>query len=132
MHTGWQRALARTGLVLLAGAFIVGGVLHFRVPGFYERIVPAYLPAHTLLVQISGVCEILGGLGVLVAGLRRWAGIGLIALLVAVFPANIEMAVHSERYADLGAAWIFYARLPLQGVLIYLVWLLCLRLRWSA
>lgn len=80
------------------------------------------MPAHALLVQTSGCCEILGGAGLLVPRLRKLAGIGLIALLIAVFPANLQMAAHPELYADIGNAALFYLRLPLQLVLIAWVW----------
>jgi uncharacterized membrane protein len=89
------------------------------------RIVPPWLPAHALLVQTSGCCEILGGAGLLILRLRKLAGIGLIALLIAVFPANLQMAAHPELYADLGNAPLFYLRLPLQLVLIAWVWWAC-------
>lgn len=89
------------------------------------RIVPPWLPAHALLVQISGGCEILGGIGVLVPRLRKVAGVGLIALLIAVFPANVQMAAHPELYADLGSAQLFSLRLPLQLVLIAWIWWTC-------
>lgn len=94
-------------------------------PAVYGRIVPPWVPAHALLVQISGCCEILGGVGVLGARLRRAAAIGLIALLIAVFPANVQMAAHPALYADLGSAALFYLRLPVQLVLVAWVW-------WSA
>jgi len=103
----------------------LAGTNHFLHPAFYVRIVPPWLPAHARLVQISGACEVLGGIGVLVRSLRRLAGMGLIALLVAVFPANIFMAQHPERYADLAGAALLYARLPLQLVLIAWVWWAC-------
>lgn len=79
-----------------------------------------------MLVQISGICEVLGGIGVLVPNTRRFAGAGLIALLVAVFPANVQMALHPELYADIGTVQAFYIRLPLQLVLIAWVWLTCI------
>jgi uncharacterized membrane protein len=84
--------------------------------------VPPYLPDHTLLVAISGVCESLGGIGVLIPRTRRLAGIGLIALLIAVFPANFQMAQHPELYADIGSTLVFYIRLPLQLVIVAWVW----------
>lgn len=90
--------------------------------GVYVRIVPPWLPAPALLVQISGVCEILGGIGVVLPNTRRFSGIGLIALLVAVFPANVQMAQHPQLYADIASAPLLYARLPLQLVLIAWVW----------
>ena len=112
----------RVALILLAVFFIAAGINHFLHPAFYVRIVPPWLPAHALLVQISGGCEILGGMGVLVPRLRRYAAIGLIALLVAVFPANVQMAQHPELYADIGSAPLLYIRVPLQIVMIAWVW----------
>ncbi len=114
----WRRVAS----ILLGLFFIAAGSNHFAHPAFYVRIVPPWLPAHALLVQISGCCEILGGVGVLVPRLQRFAGIGLIALLLAVFPANVQMVQHPELYSDLGNRWLFYIRLPLQVVLIAWVW----------
>jgi uncharacterized membrane protein len=79
------------------------------------------------LVAISGVCEIAGGLGLLVRPLRRAAGWGLIALLIAVFPANIYMALAPNESADgRFAGWMLWLRLPLQAVLIAWVWVIAL------
>jgi uncharacterized membrane protein len=116
-------------LVLLALFFIAAGINHFVHPGAYERTVPPWLPAPALLVQISGICEILGGIGVLVPNTRKFAGMGLIALLIAVFPANVQMAQHPELYADIATAQALYIRLPLQIVLIAWVWWLCIASR---
>ncbi|MGA8574075.1 MAG: DoxX family protein [Candidatus Cybelea sp.] len=116
----------RIALVLLALFFIAAGTNHFVHPGFYVRIIPPWLPAHARLVGISGICEILGGIGVLVPNTRRFAGVGLIALLVAVFPANVQMAMHPGLYADVGTVQAFYIRLPLQLVLIAWVWWICI------
>ncbi len=78
---------------LLANLFIAAGVNHFVMPRVYERIVPPRLRGHAKrIVQISGVAEIAGGVGVLVPATRRASGLGLIALLAAVFPANLHMA----------------------------------------
>jgi uncharacterized membrane protein len=114
--------------VLPALFFVFAGAMHFVVPGSYERIVPAWLPNATLLVQVSGVAEILGGIGLLVPNVRRFAGIGLIALLIAVFPANIEMLrlarVAGEPFFAQAALWL---RLPLQPVLVWWVWRATLR-----
>jgi uncharacterized membrane protein len=89
--------------------------------------VPPWLSAPALLVEISGVCEILGGVGALIPNTRRFAGAALIALLVAVFPANVQMALHPELYTDIATAPVFYIRLPLQLVLIAWVWWVCVR-----
>ncbi len=109
-------------LGLIAAIFVAAGVLHFVRPQPFVRIVPPFLPFPLALVYLSGVAEILGGLGVLVPALRTWAGFGLIALLVAVFPANLYMALAPER-AGMGIApvWL-WLRLPLQFVLIAWVW----------
>lgn len=118
--------MRRIALVVLAIFFVAAGINHFVHLGAYIRIVPLWLPTPALLVQISGICEVLGGIGVLVPYTRRFSGAGLIALLVAVFPANVQMAQHPELYADIGAAPAFYARLPVQLVLIAWVWWTCI------
>jgi uncharacterized membrane protein len=109
-------------LVALALFFTAAGINHFVHSALYARIVPPWLPAPALLVQVSGIFEILGGIGVLVPKARRIAGAGLIALLIAVFPANVQMAQHPELYADVATATELYIRLPLQLVLIAWVW----------
>jgi uncharacterized membrane protein len=112
---------------LIGTLFVVAGALHFRFPRAYEQIVPQYLPAHRELVAISGLFEILGGAGVMLPRTRTFAAWGLIALLIAVFPANLQMATDSPRYANLAPAWVFYARLPLQYLLIQWVYAACVR-----
>jgi uncharacterized membrane protein len=97
--------------------FILAGLNHFRSPGFYINIMPPYVPWHRELVAISGVAEI--ALGTLLL-FRRWAvlaGWGLIALLVAIFPANLHMAINPHLYPSISpiALWL---RLPLQALLI--------------
>lgn len=107
---------------LIGVAFIVAGVFHFVRPSLYARIIPPFLPYPLALVYISGVAEIVGGIGVLIPSLRQWAGLWLIALLIAVFPANLYMALGPPR-AGLGLAPIWlWLRLPVQLVLIAWVW----------
>lgn len=101
----------------IAAIFVAGGFAHFAWPGVYEQIVPPYLPEKRRLVEISGFFEILGGVGALVPPARRPAGWGLIALLVAVFPANVYMATDAARFGSI-PAWALWARLPLQLLLI--------------
>ena len=114
--------LRAVSLVLLAAAFVGAGVLHLVRPQFFEAIVPPALPSPRALVLISGVAEILGGIGLLVPALRPWAGWGLAALLVAVFPANLYMAQEWERFRAV-PRWALMARLPLQLVLIaWVLW----------
>jgi uncharacterized membrane protein len=104
---------------LLGVTFLVTGALHFLRPRTYEAMMPRYLPAHRELVYASGAAELAGAAGVL-AG-RRFAGWWLIATLVAIFPANVEMAVHAERFPRVPEP-LLWARLPVQGVLIAWVW----------
>lgn len=111
------RLLSRYVLALL---FIGAGLLHFITPATYLRIMPPALPAPLPLVYISGFFELLGGLGLLWARTRRWAGWGLLALLVAVFPANVYMALVHEQLGIPG--WIAWGRLPLQLPLLWWVW----------
>jgi uncharacterized membrane protein len=107
--------------VLLGLTFIATGALHFLTPRTYERIMPGYMPAHRELVLASGAAEIAGGAGVLHPRTRRAAGRWLIATLLAILPANVEMAVHAERFQRFPAP-LLWARVPLQGVLIAWVW----------
>ncbi len=97
--------------------FIVAGLNHFISPSFYLKIMPPYLPWHLFLVYLSGLCEIAGGAFLLVPRFARLAAWGLIALLLAVFPANIYMATHPELYAEISPT-LLWLRLPLQFVLI--------------
>ena len=99
------------------------GVMHFVKPRWYMRIMPPYLPAHRELVYASGVAEIAGALGTMHPRTRRPAGLFLIATLLAVFPANVHMALHPEDFEDVpGGAAALYARLPLQALFVYWVW----------
>lgn len=114
-------------LVLLAALFVTAGVFHFVRPTVFERVVPPFLPYPRAIVYVSGVAEILGGVALLVPQLRTFAGLWLIALLIAVFPANIYMALAPER-AGFGIAPIWlWLRLPGQFVLIAAVWWAALR-----
>lgn len=96
------------------------GVLHFTDPEPFVRIVPAFLPAKLELVWISGAAEILLGVGLLPKLTRRWASLGLVALFVAVFPANINMAVHEVQLNPESPipVWAMWARLPFQLLFI--------------
>ena len=108
------KSIARS---VLGVSFILAGLNHFRQRGFYIKIMPEYLPWHGPLVDISGYAEILLGALFALQRARRAAGWGLIALLVAVFPANVQMALHPQRYRRV-PAWALWCRLPLQAVLI--------------
>jgi uncharacterized membrane protein len=104
------------GLLLVAA-----GTLHFIAPGPYLRIMPPYLPAPLALVYLSGLAEIGLGLGLLFRRTRRWAAWGTVALLIAIFPANVYMAQANDSLFHL-PTWVVWARLPLQLVLIAWAW----------
>lgn len=106
---------------IIAAFFIVGGIGHFTSAEFFIAIMPDYLPFHWELVAISGVFEILGAIGLLVPKTRLWAAYGLMALCVAVFPANLNMALNPERFVDVPVI-LLYLRLPLQALFIYFIW----------
>jgi uncharacterized membrane protein len=109
---------ARTGMRWLFGLiFVTAGINHFRDPALYVRMVPTYLPWHRELVYISGVFEVLLGGLLLMPRSQRLAAWGLIALLLAVFPANVHMALHPAEFPTIPPA-VLWVRLPLQGVLI--------------
>jgi uncharacterized membrane protein len=98
---------------------VAAGANHFVAPATYVGMMPPYLPAPLTLVYVSGVAEIFGGLGLIPRATRRLAAWGLIALFVAVFPANLHMALHHLPLGDrVVPAWALWARLPLQLVLI--------------
>jgi uncharacterized membrane protein len=118
LPASWPKRIA---LLLLAAAFVYAGVSHFTGPEFFVAIVPPYLPAPLLLVYLSGVAEVAGGVGVLIPQLRRLASWGLLALLVAVYPANIHMALHPELFPQMTPTAL-YVRLPIQFVLAAWVW----------
>jgi uncharacterized membrane protein len=107
---------------LLAAFFVGAGINHFVMRRAYERIVPPSLKAQAgPLVRVSGVAEILGGVGVLLAPTRRASGLGLIALLAAVFPANLYMARAPREFARI-PRWALYGRLPLQPMMMLWAW----------
>jgi len=114
----------KLAFLVLASIFYVGaGILHFINTGFYLKIMPPYIPYHLAMVYISGAAEIAGGVGLLIPPLRRTAAWGLVALLIAVFPANLYMAMD---HVQVGAApmppALAWGRLPLQ--LVFIAWVL--------
>jgi uncharacterized membrane protein len=107
--------------ILLALFFVSVGTLHFVKTALFVSAMPPYIPSHTEMVYISGVFEILGGIGVLVPRTRKWAGYGLIVLLIAVYPAYIHMATHSEKFTSIPPA-VLWVRLIFQPVFMTWVW----------
>lgn len=107
--------------ILLAAIFVFAGAMHFLVPRSYMAIMPPWVPYRLEAVYLSGLLEILGGLALLVSPTRRAAGLALIALLIAVFPANIQMLVNAMASgASPFHLTLLWLRLPLQPLLI--VW----------
>ena len=109
-------------LYVMAALYIAAGIYHFVNPKMYQRIMPTYLPWHMPLVYISGVCEIVFALLLIPESTRPVAAWLIIVLLIAVFPANIQMAV-SFWQKQRPNLWIAFARLPLQFVLIWWAWI---------
>jgi uncharacterized membrane protein len=104
--------------IVLALVMVAMGILHFAAPKAFVRTMPRMLPAPLFLVLLSGVFEILGGVGLMVPRTQRFAAWGLMALYVAVFPANVNMAVNQIGFGSGTPQWVLWARLPLQLVLI--------------
>ena len=105
-------------LIGLAAFFINVGIDHFVNPDFYLSIMPPSFPLHIEAVYISGVFEILGGIGVLIPKFRRFSGWGLVALLIAVYPANIYMAISPDTFPDIPVSALYF-RLVLQFIFFY-------------
>ncbi len=109
--------------IILAICIIIVGIMHFAVADPFIKIVPPYLPYHRELVYISGFFEILGGIGVLVPPVSQAAAWGLLLLFIAVFPANINMAVNAIDLPHIPDSSLFrWGRLPFQAVLIAWAW----------
>jgi uncharacterized membrane protein len=111
---------------LLAAFFTFAGTMHFVIPRSYEAIMPPSLPRHREAVIASGLAEIVGGAAVIPRRSRRFARWWLLALLIAVFPANVHMAVNPEQVRGLDLdrvpRWALWARLPLQPLAMLWVW----------
>ncbi len=106
----------------MAALYILAGLNHFRVPKLYLRIMPPYIPYHKTIVKLSGLAEILLGIGLLFPLSRDVSAWGIILLLIAVLPANIEM-VRNEKARMKLPLWVVWLRLPLQLALIFWAWL---------
>jgi len=119
LYGGQMKSLTRC---IFGAAFVLAGINHFVNPDFYVRIMPPYLPWHLALVYLSGIAEVVLG-GMLLV--RRWSTLaawGLVALLVAIFPANVHMAMNPEAFASVASPGMLWLRLPLQAVLIVWAW----------
>ncbi len=108
-------------LYVMAIVYVAAGLNHFINPKFYTRIMPPWLPYPLTLVNISGICEIAFALLLIPAATRTIGAWLIILLLIAVFPANIQMSVNYWKYHN-PYFWVTIARLPLQFVLIWWAW----------
>jgi uncharacterized membrane protein len=111
----------RLGRVVMAVLYVTAGVGHFIVTRAYVHIMPDYMPAHREIVLLSGAAEIAGGIGLLLPQTRRAAAWGVVLLLIVVFPANLWMVQHPDRYPNV-PLWVSWLRLPLQLALIAWAW----------
>jgi uncharacterized membrane protein len=117
--------LRKVSLILLAMFFALAGMNHFLNPKLYLAMIPPYIPVPVAVNLISGTAEMVGGIAILIPLLRRAAGWGLIILLLAVFPANIHVAIHGWDGVTI-PTWVLWARLPFQFALVTWVYASCL------
>jgi uncharacterized membrane protein len=113
--------MPRIPLLMIALFFFTGGIAHFVYVDFFILAMPDYLGYHKQLVMISGIFEILGAIAILIPKTRRFAAYGLILLVIAVYPANINMALHPEKYPDMSVL-LLYLRLPFQFLFVWFIW----------
>ena len=104
-------------LYVMAIIYILAGLIHFWKPQFYRPMMPPYIPAHNLMIFLSGVAEVILGLGLLWPVTRVLAAWGVIALLIAISPAHIFMLQHKDRFSKI-PIWALWLRLPLQILLM--------------
>ncbi|MBC7447361.1 MAG: DoxX family protein [Hymenobacteraceae bacterium] len=110
----------------LALGFVAAGLNHFLTPRPYLAMMPPWVPEPQKVNLVAGAAEIAGGVGLLIPALRRTAGWGLLVLLVAVFPANVQAARHGWPGMHV-PAWALWARLPVQPLLLAVVWWAAMR-----
>jgi uncharacterized membrane protein len=118
-----MRGIKLGSLLVMSLFYVFAGINHFRNPDFYLRMMPPYIPMHAEMVFLSGVAELALGVALLIPVLRVYAAWGVIALLIAVFPANVHMALANIPLGDRPTPeWALWARLPFQGLLIAWAW----------
>jgi uncharacterized membrane protein len=116
LHLAGMR-LNRVSLVAQASLYILGGINHFWHPAFYVHIMPDHYAHPKTLVLLSGVAEILGGVGLLVLATRRFAAAGIVLMLIVFLDVHVFMLTHQARFPDV-PVWLLWARIPLQFLLI--------------
>lgn len=110
--------LKSISLYIMAALYVLAGINHFWHPLTYQKIMPSWLPFHTALIYGSGILEILLAILLVPFFTRRWAAWGILILLIAVFPANVQMLINYVRENN-PYTWVAVVRLPLQFVLIW-------------
>jgi len=113
--------MPRISILIISLFFLIGSFSHFFLSEFFINAMPSYLGYHQEIVLISGVFELLGAIGLLIAKYRLLAGYGLIVLCIAVFPVNINMALHPEQFNDIPIMYL-YIRLPIQALFVGFIW----------
>ena len=108
--------MKKTFLFVMAAFYVLAGINHFIDPSFYLKMIPDYLPLHTMAVYLSGVVEIVLGIALLFQQTRKLAALSIIFLLIAFLPVHIDMILHAENW-DI-PLWALVVRLPVQGLLI--------------
>lgn len=109
-------------IYMITGLFLFTGSMHFITPGFFLKIMPDYIPYHKAMVFWSGIAEIAGAVGFFIPFFRLYTAWGLILLLLAVFPANIEMFLKARRKRGFVLfTWLTLLRLPFQPLMIWWV-----------
>lgn len=121
-HTSSKIMLKKVFKYLLAGLFLFSGISHFLDPDFFLKIMPPYLPYHLELIYVSGVFEIICGVGLLIKRTQRLAAWGIILMLISFFPVHIYMCMYPERFPDVPAI-LLTVRIVLQFGMIYLAYL---------
>ncbi|MEO8223428.1 MAG: hypothetical protein ABI661_01380 [Gammaproteobacteria bacterium] len=116
-----QKVLRYAGLTLVFLYFFGGGITHFTATDMFVKTVPPYIPAPLAMVYISGLCEILGAIGLWTRRWRRAAGTGLFILTLCVTPANVYMWMNPQLFPGMSPDFLFW-RLPAQAVLLALIW----------
>ncbi len=114
--------MKKAGLYIQAGLYIMAGINHFINPAFYQLIMPPWMPWHYPLIYISGLAELLCGIFFIPVRTRRVAAWAIIMLLIAIYPANIQMAINYFQDNN-PKLWIALLRLPLQVLLVWWAWI---------
>ncbi|MEP6512388.1 MAG: DoxX family protein [Parafilimonas sp.] len=117
-----QTNFKKASLYIMGVLYVFAGINHFVHPHLYEEIIPSWLPCHPALIFISGACEIILGTLLIPFITRRFAAWGIVALLIVVFPANVQMMLN-YLHSHNTYLWLAIIRLPLQAMLIWWAWL---------